>query len=304
MRAEVVRPPPGIARVSLGEVRRHPVELGVCVGVLGLVLVGIATARHTAPSAVESVVKRVPLAEPAPLLTGAAATRFCLLLLNQAREKLDDVHSMRAVLHTRDRIDGVLADLAVIALQVRRDPLSVHIRWRSPESGRELVWVENANEAATVSARQGGHTASAIVPLDPANESVRQFTPRPIAELALWALNGRLLDYVKGLDEAAGCQMIDGVQIDGRPCWMFRFVEHYSGTTRKHEVARVCIDRSLELPVAAEFHDGARHPRRESTLVESWAVTNLELNPELGDSDFRLRDAEDVAGQKATVAHP
>src|SRR5262249_36277539 len=132
------------------------------------------------------------------VLAGAAASRFCILLLEEAERRLAGVSDFSAKFYKRERVNGELGDLNIMDLKVRRAPLSVYMKWNEPYAGREIIWQEGANEGQIL-VHAGGWQRK-IVPLlrlDPLGERAMEYNRRPVTQIGIWNFNRRLLDNLR-----------------------------------------------------------------------------------------------------------
>jgi hypothetical protein len=176
------------------------------------------------------------------------------------------------------------------------------LRWREPNEGREITWREDAHDGQIV-VRAGGWRRK-IVPLlkiDPLSERAMQYSRRPVTGAGLWSFNARLRQFVE--EEAPRgswrAELLDHVSIAGRPCYCFQFSADVDPApeVQGRDVASdhprrqvvIYIDAELGLPIACErFGPPTPGAPQEAALEESYAFTELQLNPPVSDHEFDL----------------
>lgn len=246
-------------------------------------------------SALESVLHFDEI-EDNGVLKGDAAVEFCRLLLQNSEVKLAEVDDLSAVFQKLERIDGQLQELNVMDLKVRREPMSVYLRWHEPYSGREIVWQEGRDENQ-VSVHAGGWRRR-IVPLlrvDPYSEQAQEYSRRPVTQIGLWNFNRRMLSYVD-----QGCEnpnidvtMTQNVKLTDRACYQFSFVHPEPFSTLEFHRVNIFIDKELGVPVGCELFAFPTVDAPETpVLEESYAFGNLELSVGFTDIDFSIANPE------------
>lgn len=249
--------------------------------------------RHA--SALETVVEYDEI-EDHGTLKGEAAIEFCRLLLQNSEARLEEVDDLTAVFQKLERIDGELLPLNVMDLKVRREPLSVYLRWHEPYNGREIVWQEGRDQNQ-VSVHAGGWRRR-IVPLlrvAPDSEQAREYSRRPVTQIGLWNFNRRMLSYVD-----QGCEnpninvtMTQNVRLTDRACYRFSFVHPEPFASLEFHRVNIFIDKALGVPVGCELFAFPTEDAPETpVLEESYAFGNLQLQVGLGDIDFSIENPE------------
>ena len=203
---------------------------------------------------------------------------------------------MRAVFQKLERIDGELQALNVMDLKVRREPLSIYLRWHEPYSGRDIVWQEGRDNDQ-VSVHAGGWRRR-IVPLlriDPNSDQAREYSRRPVTQIGLWNFNRRMLRYVD-----LGCKnpnlevtMTQNVELTDRQCYRFSFVHPQPFESLEYHRVNIYVDKTLGVPVGCElFAFPSEDAPDELVLEESYAFGRLQLGVGFTDIDFSIANPE------------
>lgn len=245
-------------------------------------------------SAVEAIIETSSLADD-HVLAGSAASRFCILLLEDAERKLTGVSDFRATFYKRERVDGELGETNIMDLKVRRQPLSVYMRWREPFEGREIIWQEDAHDGQIV-VHAGGWQRK-IVPLlklDPLGERAMEYNRRPVTQIGIWNFNRRLLDNLRVDLEQPEVKvwMTQDMKVGGRDAYCFRVVHADQPQRPVYHKMLMYIDQLLGIPVACELYGWPATQADDPPLEESYAFNDLELGAGLGDIDFDIANPE------------
>ncbi len=222
-------------------------------------------------------------------LSGPAALEFCRLLLHHAEHQLADVRDLMAVFHKLERIDGQLQALNIMDLKVRRQPLSIYMRWREPHAGRQILWREGQDDEQVL-VRAGGWRARVVpvLKVDPNGQRAREYSRRPVTQIGIWNMNARMLRY---LDIADGhpevvVRMEQDVRLAERPCFKFSFVHPHRVAEHDYQRIQIYVDYDLQIPIACELYGFAEDAQSPEPLVESYLFTEVALDVGLTDEDF------------------
>jgi hypothetical protein len=229
--------------------------------------------------------------DDAPAASHADVVGLCSSLLKQAEQTLSRIDTIQAVFHKQERISGKLQELNVMQLKVRREPMSVYMRWQQPDEGREVIWQVDANDGQIL-AHPGGWRRKLVplVKLDPLSERAMESSRRPISSAGLWKFNQRLREFVD--DETTRgphvrAEVSEAAQLGGRPCYCFQFVLLKRLPDLEFHKVVIFVDKELKLPIALEHYGWPTNEAPQTPLLEeSYVFNDLKLNPPLADIDF------------------
>src|SRR5262249_39359647 len=132
-----------------------------------------------------------------------------LRLIAEARKAYDDVDDYTCVIVKRETIDGQLMPENVIAIKFRKEPFSVHMRWKQPKplAGQEACYVEGRNNGMMRAKGAGLLGAVGFVNIDPKDPRTKKFSKHSITEAGIGNLieryaqrwgDGRELNRTRG----------------------------------------------------------------------------------------------------------
>lgn len=217
----------------------------------------------------------------------------------------EEVDDYTCTLVKRERIDGELRDFEHIATKIRHErrsgdqvvvPFSVHMRFLAPQrvEGREVLFVEGANNGKMFARRGGTRFSSMAARIDPQGELAMRDNRYPITQVGILHLV-RLLVQRAEQDLAHGevdVKFFKGSKINGRSCVEIKVVHPVRREYFHYHMARILIDDELRVPIHYEAYDWPTQPGGEPPLTESYSYLNLKLNTGLKDADFDYRNPE------------
>lgn len=219
------------------------------------------------------------------------------------------VRDYRGKLVMRERIQGLLQPREFMDFKIRHRhveksgravPFSVYLNYRSPSKvkGREVLFVEGANDGKMVATRGGGKALNDITLwLPPTSARAMRGKHYPITDFGVMNLTRRLIEY--GTDEMeleagrdAQVRFTKGAKIDKRPCVMIE-VKHPERRAGLHyHVARIFVDEEHQVPVRYAAYSWPPEKGELPLLMEEYTYLNLELNVGFSDADFDATNSE------------
>ena len=205
-----------------------------------------------------------------------------------------------ATLERTELIGDKLVGPQTMAVKVRHDsgkntqnssPFSVYVRFNSPKSlqGREVIWVEGANDGRMIGHEVGllGFKRHVVKP----DSLIAMFGSRyPVTDTGVIVLLQKLAnigrkDRSERSKDDVDVEIIDGVSSVGVQCKRFRLIHHEKAHEFDFHIAEVDLDMVRKIPVRyAAF--GWPGESGEPVLIEEYKYSDVEINVGLGDLDF------------------
>ena len=205
-----------------------------------------------------------------------------------------------ATLERTELIGDKLVGPQTMAVKVRHDsgkntqnssPFSVYVRFNSPKSlqGREVIWVEGANDGRMIVHEVGllGFKRHVVKP----DSLIAMFGSRyPVTDTGVIVLLQKLAnigrkDRSERSKDDVDVEIIDGVSSVGVQCKRFRLIHHEKAHEFDFHIAEVDLDMVRKIPVRyAAF--GWPGESGEPVLIEEYKYSDVEINVGLGDLDF------------------
>jgi hypothetical protein len=205
-----------------------------------------------------------------------------------------------ATLERTELIGDKLVGPQTMVVKVRHDsgkntqnssPFSVYVRFNSPKSlqGREVIWVEGANDGRMIVHEVGllGFKRHVVKP----DSLIAMFGSRyPVTDTGVIVLLQKLAnigrkDRSERSKDDVDVEIIDGVSSVGVQCKRFRLIHHEKAHEFDFHIAEVDLDMVRKIPVRyAAF--GWPGESGEPVLIEEYKYSDVEINVGLGDLDF------------------
>jgi hypothetical protein len=208
----------------------------------------------------------------------------------------NDITDYTAKMVKRERISGKLGVESQMQLKVRnrstsgeaKIPLSAYLLFSSPKSvkGREVIWVEGANDNCLISHEAGMFNLKRFV-LEPTGMLAMMGNKYPITEIGLLRLAEKLIE--KGeRDRALGTcvvEVIDGQLIGDRECRLYQITHPEPKDGFDFHIAQIFVDVERQIPLryaAFLWPKGSAAP----PLEEEYTFLDVRINVGLTDADF------------------
>jgi len=210
------------------------------------------------------------------------------------RPKIAAVKDYTALLQKQENINGVLHGAQVLEVKVRHEPFSVYTKFRFPQnlSGQQAVYVKGQNDDKLFGHGVGVLRVFGTQKLEPDSTLAMNGHKYPITEMGILNLVDKLLEVAYKDIEHGECQVIytEGATIGKddtlRECTEIRVIHPVQRPHFMFHVARIFVDKELNMPIRYESFDWPRRPGETPQLIESYQYLNLKLNVGLTDADF------------------
>ena len=115
----------------------------------------------------------------------------------------------------------------------------------------------------------------------------------PITELGILNMTERLVEVGEDNKRFGECEVkyYEGAKINGRVCTMIEVIHPVPRRNFVFHLARIFVDKELNLPIRYESFDWPREPGGPPELMEEYTYLNLKLNNGYTDADFDIRNA-------------
>ncbi len=216
---------------------------------------------------------------------GLAATDAELLrYIERAEQRYADVQGYTALMVTRERVNGVLEPENNVVLLKFQRPFKVYMKWlEGPTKGREGLYVAGSHKGKFLVIEPGGIRRFFTAALEPTDPRVMEVSRHPVTDVGI----GRVLEIV-GENVRRAMKLKVAKLIDRGPAEVGgRRVREIEGILPANAAAEyychrviLSFDEENQLPIRIVVYD------EENRLVEDYAYTQLQINPDLSDKDF------------------
>ncbi len=260
------------------------------------------SAAASAPQAMASISGATP--EPATgteLATGPEqqiATRLQrkIEMLEAGRKFLQDCPDYTAVFSKQELVGNQLLDLQDIYLKCRHRPFSVYLLWLSGDEGREVLYVDGANDGRMVVHGGGWKARLPALTISPDSSLAMQESRYPVTKAGLLGtvditLSVHAEDLAK--NRLSRCEQLADQEFDGRMCATFLTEYKNAATSPTYRKSVTLIDKEWNVPLYTR-NFGWPNPGEtatgeeldDATLIEFYTFTEVAFRQELATAEF------------------
>ena len=233
------------------------------------------------------------LAQNTGVLSGKWAMQVNILLLEKGMAHFARIPDYSATFTKQERIGGDLSKLQKISLKLRHEPMSIYMKWRSGETGQQVIFVDGQNDGKMLVKAAGLKGRIGTLSLEPTSDLAMSQSRYPVMMVGLMKAAERIVEYQKAaIEKGKGfrCELREDAEFDNRPCYLC-LVEYeskeYSPEYRKSEIL---IDKHWSMPVSVKNFTWATDAKPETideeTLIEHYMYTDIQLQQQFADLDF------------------
>jgi len=229
----------------------------------------------------------LPASAPTPIARAIRTIADCQV-------RYQAVEDYTCTFFKRERIQGRLTPVHIMALKVRTNPQSIYLKFQQPARGREAIYVSGRHGGKVLAHDVGlNKLLAGTLQLEPTGARAMEDCRHPITEAGIGPLLETLSRrWAVELDPAESVIAFrDDILLDARRCTMIESTHPLRRPEFLHHRVRVFIDQEIGLPIRFEAYDWPKHPNSEPDLQEEYTYTNLKLNVGLKEIDFETSNA-------------
>jgi len=218
-----------------------------------------------------------------------APTARALRVISACQSRFESVSDYTCTFYKRERINGRLTPLYVMAMKARTKPRSIYFKFSDPYKGREAIFVEGHN-GGRILAHDVGFTKllAGTMELEPASSRAMEDNRHPITDAGIGALIDTVARrWAAELSSEESVIVFDSdMTIGPRHCLLVESIHSRHQPDFQFYKVRLFIDSELNLPIRFEGYDWPKEPGAPADLAEEYSYIDLELNVGLGHIDF------------------
>jgi hypothetical protein len=234
----------------------------------------------------------------APALSPGQANEHPLMpVLRWAYAGMGDIeklHDYSTTLAKRERIGGKLLEYQYMFVKLRQKPFSVYMLFLGPADlkGREVIFVEGQNNGRLWAHGTGLERTAGTLSLPPEGVLAMRNQRYPLTELGILNMTRRLVEVGEDNKRYGECDVkfYEGAKINGRVCTCIEVVHPVPRRNFVFHLARIFVDKELNLPIRYESYDWPREPGGPPELMEEYTYLNLKMNNGFTDADFNIKN--------------
>lgn len=254
----------------------------------------------TTGQALANVVEPVAVAAVAAELTPQQQTELALQRKGQqlelGRKFLESIPDYTAQFTKQELVHDELLEEQTIFLKCRHQPFSVYLNWLTGDAGREVLYVDGANNGEMIVHAGGWKARLPALSISPESSLAMKESRYPITNAGLLALIETMLrvqadDIAK--NNVARCEQLKDQEFDGRMCSVFVVEYKDAQTSPTYRKSIALIDKEWNVPLYARnfgWPDGEAPQTAseldDATLIEYYTFTDLQFRQQLAEADF------------------
>ena len=241
-----------------------------------------AAAPPTAPPVVAT-----PASVVKPVLAPAAAVSGCAMdepmrLITEARARFEKVTDYTCTLVKKERINGQLTPVNVIAMSVHNEPFSVDLRWIEPKNmvGQEACYVTGRNKGKMRAKSAGFLGAVGFMSIDPTDPRALKTSKHAITQSGIDNMIHSFAEKWEIERQLNVTQVrIGEYEYNKRRCIRVETI-HPTNPDNQFLTYRTLLyfDKDSRLPIRMECYDWPHQQGEAGELSEVVSFANLRLN--------------------------
>lgn len=239
-----------------------------------------------------------PAVQSGMVLDNNEAVKFSLLLMQDGCRFMENIDTYSTTFTKRERIAGDLGDAQTIEMKVRHDPsFSVYMRWRSGDTGRQLLYNDDYPDKKMV-VKLGGFKGRLLpaIKLDPMGSEAMGEARYPVTQAGVLGML-RLLVVHRQTDVKNGqgvrCLRLKNMVCDERDCYCFLYEYESPKFNPTYRKSIVMLDTRYHIPLRVINHTWTNSAEEllpaeldEQTLIEDYSFSRLDFGREMVAEDF------------------
>jgi hypothetical protein len=207
---------------------------------------------------------------------------------------IENIHDYSSTVVKRERIGGKLSDYQFMFIKLRQKPFSVYMYFLKPDDvrGREVIYVEGQNNGRMLAHGVGAEAHWGTVSLKPDGLLAMRNQRYPLTELGILNMTRHLIQVGEDNMRYGECEVkyYDAAKVNGRTCTMIEVIHPFPRRNFLFNVARIFVDKELNLPIRYESYDWPKQQGGPPELMEEYTYSNLKLNNGFTDADFSIKN--------------
>lgn len=209
-----------------------------------------------------------------------------------------NVIDYRATIVSRERSSGKLSEPKTMEVQIRNRklvnnkvqvPFAVYVKFTQPKNvnGREVIWVEGANDDKMI-AHEPGFRNILRIKLKPTSLLAMMGNRYPITEIGIEKLVAKLIQKGERDRQHGECtvEISDRTEVDGIACTMIRVIHPEKREHFDFHIAEIYVDTKRQVPLRYCAYDWPAKAGDDPLMTEEYIYQDLQLNVKLADEVF------------------
>jgi hypothetical protein len=214
-----------------------------------------------------------------------------LNLAEESRKALEDVKDYTAVFSKRELLNGRLLS-QTMDLKIREKPFSVYLKFVEPHAGREVIYVDGANQNKLLVHEEGVKAIAGTVSLSPTSADAMAENKYPLTRLGmrklLEAITTQWEEDLKHDDTKV--KFFPNAKLADAQCTAIETTHTEQKPEYKFKMTRLFLDKETKLPIRVEQYGWPTQADQKPPLAEEYTYSKLKVNAGLTDEDFSTKN--------------
>lgn len=173
-------------------------------------------------------------------------------------------------------------------VKIRHEPFSVYLYFEKPHKGREVLYVDGANDGKLVAHEAGLLSIAGSVELNPTDSTAMDENRYPITMSGIANILGEVIKTWEEESKYKGTEVkyFKNAKLGDLTCRVIETNHPKPYKQFKNQKIRLWVDASTGLPVRVQTYAFPRQTGKEPALVEDYTFKDLKTDVRLTDADF------------------
>jgi hypothetical protein len=212
-------------------------------------------------------------------------------LAEESLAAMEEVTDYTAVFSKREMLGSRLTT-QVMEMKFRHQPFSVYFKFRGPEAGREVIFVNGRNRGNLLVHETGVAALAGTITIAPTAPEVMKNTRHPITQAGIYNLVATVAQQWRTESRFGEVEVktFPNAKLGDVPCIAVQTTHPQPRREFKFHMTRLYIERDRKLPVRVEQFGWPRNGGDKPPLIEEYTYSDVRTNVGLTDLDFDHRN--------------
>jgi len=208
-----------------------------------------------------------------------------------SRKAMENIKDYTAVFTKREVVGNRLTT-QVMDMKFRQEPFSVYFGFRGPEAGREVIYVQGANNGNMLVHDTGINALAGTIALPPTSPQVMKESRYPITRAGCLSMLDAVIKQfeVEARYEGSVVKFYPNAKLGEVPCQVVEVTHPRQAREFRFYRTRLYVDKQTRIPVRVEQYAWPRSPQQQPPIVEEYTYANIRTNVGLTVQDFDPRN--------------
>lgn len=208
-------------------------------------------------------------------------------IAEKAQKAAEELEDYSANFYKKEIVNGRVV-VHSMSMKIRHKPFSTYLRFHKPHEGREVIFVDGANQGNLLAHETGIKSVVGTVSLHPKSPEALSESKEPITEIGIAKMASHIIEQWKYESKYGECEVkyYPNAKLGERTC---KVIESSHPVPRKQfafHITRLYIDKETELPIMVEQYGFPTQPGAKPPLLEIYTYSNVRTNLGLTSIDF------------------